>query len=304
MIDNSFITDPLCCLSHSSSSCRLGYSSFHRVRDVAGACLFNESSLEGVMKSTLTPLTTRLISSWDTRQHAFCSQARGRHRPRSPTAASLAADGSLEKLKTDLQSLSCSSSIIFHSLKQDGGHRIRRQVSDGLVYGISVGWFATWPHRQTVSLLMDGLGFLFVSHTPPDRPQPFGTNRTSTDTCFPHSYNPYLCSFIWIKQYPLKGSFAERCIRAKLLMATQKPCKWAAWEAHQSSCQMRSPIIIYGHNWPVFPQAMTLHWWIWWWLCSAQQSKLREGRVEEINEDRLCLHDAKRLLGQERSDVM
>lgn len=33
-------------------------------------------------------------------------------------------------------------------------------------------------------------------------------------------------------------------------MATQKPCKWAVREAHQSSCQMRSPIIIYGHNWP------------------------------------------------------
>lgn len=76
----------------------------------------------------------------------------------------------------------------------------------------------------------------------------------------------------WIVRYSIKGSFAERYIRAKLLIATQKPCKWAVREAHQSSCQMRSPIIIYGHNWPVFPQAMTPHWWIWWWLCSAQQS--------------------------------
>lgn len=37
---------------------------------MTGGCLFNESSLEEVMKSTLTPLTTRLISSEDTRQHA------------------------------------------------------------------------------------------------------------------------------------------------------------------------------------------------------------------------------------------
>lgn len=54
----------------------------------------------------------------------------------------------------------------------------------------------------------------------------------------------------WTGQYSMKGSFAEHYVRAKLLMATQKPCKWAVWEAHQSSCQMRSPIIIYGHNWP------------------------------------------------------
>lgn len=86
----------------------------------------------------------------------------------------------------------------------------------------------------------------------------------------------------WIVQYSVKGSFAEHYIRAELLMATQKPCKWAVREAHQSSCQMRSPIIIYGHNWPVFPQAMTLHWWIWWWLRSAQQSGRRKREERKL----------------------
>lgn len=70
----------------------------------------------------------------------------------------------------------------------------------------------------------------------------------------------------------MKGSFAEHYVRAKLLMATQKACKWAVRQPHQSSCQIRFPIIIYGHNWSLFPQAVTLHWWIRWWLCSAQRS--------------------------------
>lgn len=126
LTDKFFINIPLYCLSpsyllSSHPSC-LGYSSTHRVRDVTGGCLFNESSLEGVMKSTLTPLTTRLISSRDTRQHAaaFCSLARGCHRPKGQITDSLkAADTYLEKLKTDHQSLFWSNSIIFHLASPD-----------------------------------------------------------------------------------------------------------------------------------------------------------------------------------------
>lgn len=115
-----FINVPLYCLSYSylislHPSC-LAYSSTGRVRDVTGGCLFNESSLEGVMKSTLTPLTTRLISSQDTRQHAaaFCSLARGCHRPKGQIKDSLnATDTYHEKLKTDHQSLFWSNSYHF-----------------------------------------------------------------------------------------------------------------------------------------------------------------------------------------------
>lgn len=108
------------CLAHTSPpftlSC-LGYSSPRRVKDVTGGCLFNESSLEGVMKSTLTPLTTRLISSWDTRQHAaaFCSLAWGSHRPKGQIKDSLnAVDTYVEKLKTVHQSVLWSNAIVFH----------------------------------------------------------------------------------------------------------------------------------------------------------------------------------------------
>lgn len=51
------------------------------VKDVTGRCLFNESSLEEVMKSALTPLTTRLISSEDTRRHRRLSAPRPRRLP-------------------------------------------------------------------------------------------------------------------------------------------------------------------------------------------------------------------------------
>lgn len=60
------------------------------------------------MKSTLTPLTTRLISSRDTRHHAaaFCSLARGCRRPRGQIKDPLKApDTYLEKLKSVHQSL-------------------------------------------------------------------------------------------------------------------------------------------------------------------------------------------------------
>lgn len=55
----------------------------------------------------------------------------------------------------------------------------------------------------------------------------------------------FWCHFFhpWIVQYSVKGSFAEHYIRAKLLMATQKPCKWAVREAHPSSCQMNLPLL-------------------------------------------------------------
>lgn len=98
----------------------------------------------------------------------------------------------------------------------------------------------------------------------------------------------------WIVQFSVKGSFAEHYIRAKPLMATQKPCKWAVREAHQSSCQMRSPIIIYGHNWPVFPQAMTLHWWIWWWLCTAQQSGSSQKERGGERRKKVCMCSARK----------
>lgn len=60
------------------------------------------------MKSTLTPLTTRLISSWDTRQHAaaFCSVALGGHRPQGQIKDSPnTVDTYAEKLKTVHQSV-------------------------------------------------------------------------------------------------------------------------------------------------------------------------------------------------------
>ena len=120
LTDKFFINIPLYCLSPSSLPSPhpfcLGYSSAHRVRDVTGGCLFNESSLEGVMKSSLTPLTTRLISSRDTRHHAavFCSLARGCHRPKGQIKDSLKApDTYPEILKTDRKSLFWSNSYHF-----------------------------------------------------------------------------------------------------------------------------------------------------------------------------------------------
>lgn len=120
-----------------------------------------------------------------------------------------------------------------------------------------------------------------------------GTIKTSLCSllpCFQSTACTALVPFFhpWIIQYSMKGSFSEHYIRVKLLMATQKPCKWAVREAHQSSCQMRSPIIIYGHNWPVFPQAMTVHWWIWWWLCSTIRKQSEERRRRRRGE-KVCM---------------
>lgn len=57
--------------------CRPDSSTAGGVSDVTGRCLFNENSLEEVMKSSLTPLTSRLISSGDTRQQNAESGLRG-----------------------------------------------------------------------------------------------------------------------------------------------------------------------------------------------------------------------------------
>lgn len=73
LTDKFFINVSLYCPSHSSPVTPPASAPPRlRVKDVTGGCLFNESSLEGVMKSTPPPLTTRLISSRDTRQQRCC----------------------------------------------------------------------------------------------------------------------------------------------------------------------------------------------------------------------------------------
>lgn len=84
LIGRYFIVSLLCCLSNSRPIC-LGpvcpdRSAPGPVTDVTGRCLFNESSLEEVMKSALTPLTTRLISSRTHASAAFLLPAWGRCR--------------------------------------------------------------------------------------------------------------------------------------------------------------------------------------------------------------------------------
>lgn len=49
------------------------------------------------------------------------------------------------------------------------------------------------------------------------------------------------------------------------------------WErpiSHHARCTL--PLLFMAIIGPVFPQAMTLHWWIWWWLCSERKRGRRE----------------------------